>query len=343
MEEEEDNTNGFYLDNRNVLFFDIFIKNNKLYLIRPLHRNEWRSENNIKSSIKISYNSIDLIYLDEIKGMNDGPIIILIYDFNFNSEDIYKITVIFDEKIKLFKLKHKKTYKNKKLALTTLFKSDYKLMNIFYDYYKKQGVEHFYMYYNGTISDDIKKYYNKEDITLMEWNYVYGNKDSVIPRHYAQPGQMHDALYRFGKEEYEYMIFCDLDEYLYIKDKKLIELVRDESVDTFGFRNLWANSKNNKVPEKFPDEFYVSDEIPGHYGHRSKAIHKTDTIINLSIHTGAKYKSSDVNIKSNNIMFQFHSWGGENCSRQKTENLINLNNYKYTLREYKCPDCLSKR
>ena len=44
------------------------------------------------------------------------PIIILIYDFNFNSEDIYKIEVIFDDKIKskvltkTFMLKNKKTY-----------------------------------------------------------------------------------------------------------------------------------------------------------------------------------------------------------------------------------------
>tara|TARA_A100001015_G_scaffold223726_1_gene252081 strand:+ start:140 stop:1144 length:1005 start_codon:yes stop_codon:yes gene_type:complete len=329
--EEYNVVNGFFLDKKNVLFFDIFIKNNKLYLIRPLHKNEWRTENNIKSSIKVSYKSKDLICLDEIKEYHDGPIIILIYDFNFDSEDIYEIRVIFDEKIKLFKLKHKKTYKKKKLALTTLFKSDYKLIKIFYEYYKKQGVDHFYMYYNGTISDDIKKYYNKEDITLMEWNYVYNNKDSVLPRHYAQPGQMHDALYRFGKDEYEYMLFCDLDEYLYIKDKKLIELVRDESVDTFGFRNLWANTKNYNVPDNFPNEFYITTDSPLKYSARSKAIHKTDTVIHVSIHTGTKYKSKDINIKSDNIMFQFHSWGGQNCKLEKTDKLINLDNFEYPI------------
>lgn len=337
--ENEDDTNGFFLDTKNVVFFDIFIKNNKLYLIRPLHKDEWKTENNIKKSIKISYNSIDLICLDEIKEINDGPIIILIYDFNFNSEDFYEIKVIFDKKIKLYKLKHKKTYKSKKLALTTLFKTDYKLMNIFYDYYKKQGVEHFYMYYNGKISNEIKKYYNKEDITLIEWDYVYNNNDSVISRHYAQPGQMHDALYRFGKDEYEYMIFCDLDEYLYINDKKIIDLLEDRSVDSYGFRNVWANCKNNKVPEEFPHEFYITDEIPSHYGNRTKAIHKTDTTNNVSIHSGAKYNSPNVNIKSNNIMFQFHSWGGSNCSRKKTENLINLNNFNYTLRVCDCRGC----
>jgi len=332
MKNKED-TNGFYLDNTNVLFFDIFIKNNKLYLIRPLHINELKSENNVKSLIKISYNSIDLICLDEIKEINDGPVIILIYDFNFNSEDFYEIKVIFDKKIKLYKLKHKKTYKSKKLALTTLFKTDYKLMNIFYDYYKRQGVEHFYMYYNEKITNEIKEYYNKEDITLIEWNYIYENKGSVVPRHYAQPGQMHDALYRFGKEEYEYMIFCDLDEYLYIKDKKLIDLLDDRSIDTYGFRNVWANSKNNKVPQEFPDEFYITERIPPKYGSRSKAIHKTDTTNNVSIHSGAKYNSADVNINTNNILFHFHSWGGRNCSRQGTEKLINLNNFKYILKD----------
>ena len=335
-----DDINGFLLDNTNILFFNIFIKNNKLYLIRPCYK-----DNIDKSSIRISYNSINLINLHEIKSINDGPIIILIYDFNFNSEDIYKIEVIFDDKIKskvltkTFMLKNKKTYKNKNLALTTLFKSDYKLMNIFYDYYKKQGVEHFYMYYNGKISNEIKKYYDKEDITLVEWNYVYNNNKSVIRRHHAQPGQMHDALYRFGKDEYEYMIFCDLDEYLYINDKKIIDLLEDRSVDSYGFRNVWANSKDNKVPEEFPDEFYITDEIPPHYTFRSKAIHKTDTMNNLNIHSGVKFKSHNINIKSNNIMFHFHSWGGLNCSRYKTVNLINLNNFKYTLKACVCPQC----
>ena len=51
---------------------------------------------------------------------------------------------------------------------------------------------------------------------------------------------MHDAIYRFGKNICDYMIFCDLDQYMYVKNNNLINLLDDNNVDTFGFRNIWA-------------------------------------------------------------------------------------------------------
>ena len=119
-------TNSFLKKDKNVLLFNVFIKNNKLYLIVPIGTN--------KSKIKIIYNSNELICSEEIqKHMNEATQII-IYDFYFDSEDTYKITISINEQTKVFMLKHEKTYKNKKLALTTLFKDDYKLNKIFYDY-----------------------------------------------------------------------------------------------------------------------------------------------------------------------------------------------------------------
>jgi hypothetical protein len=321
MEITNNAVNSFFLDEKNVLFFNIFIKNNKLYIITPLYK-DYNTKN---STIKISYNSTELIRLEQITKAEYEATQILIYDFNFNSnpEDIYEIKVSFNEKMKVFMLKHEKTNKNKKLALTTLFKTDYKLNAIFYDYYKNQGVEHFYMYYNGKITDEIKRYYDKEDITLIEWDYVYLNNAAAYSRHYAQLGQMHDAMYRFGKDKYEYMLFCDLDEYLYITNQKLIDLVSDTSVDTFGFRNLWANTKDNNVPESFPNEFYVAGKLQ-RYEDRSKCIHKMDTVVHIGIHHGTKFKSNPISLKDNYVMFHFHSWGGANINRADTPELINL-------------------
>ena len=134
MEITNNAVNSFFLDEKNVLFFNIFIKNNKLYIITPLYK-DYNTKN---STIKISYNSTELIRLEQITKAEYEATQILIYDFNFNSnpEDIYEIKVSFNEKMKVFMLKHEKTNKNKKLALTTLFKTDYKLNAIFYDYYR---------------------------------------------------------------------------------------------------------------------------------------------------------------------------------------------------------------
>ena len=35
-----------------------------------------------------------------------------------------------------------------------MFQHDFRIIPIFYDYYKKQGVDHFYLYYNGRLTDD---------------------------------------------------------------------------------------------------------------------------------------------------------------------------------------------
>ena len=85
-------TNGFHLGNKSVLFFNIFIKNNKLYLITPI---------NIKhSTITITYNSNKLICVENIKKAMNEPTQIIIYDFNFDSEDVYEINVLFKDKKK---------------------------------------------------------------------------------------------------------------------------------------------------------------------------------------------------------------------------------------------------
>ena len=95
------------------------------------------------------------------------PTQILIYEFPINNCDSFDILVKYKQFSKNFILKNIISKKKYKLTLTTLFKTDFNLINIFYDYYKKQGVEHFYLYYNGQITDNLKKLCDRNDITLI--------------------------------------------------------------------------------------------------------------------------------------------------------------------------------
>ena len=147
------NVNCFFLDKNNVLFFNIFIKNSKLYLITPLHK-----------TFDININKINIYYKEKSIRIHDvitksqyESTQILIYKFPFNNKENYEIKVKYNNFEKIFNLQNIKTIQNKKLTLTTLFQTDYKLITIFYDYYKRQGVEHFYMYYNGPINEEIQK------------------------------------------------------------------------------------------------------------------------------------------------------------------------------------------
>ena len=81
----------------------------------------------------------------------------------------------------------------------------------------KQGVDHFYMYYNGKLTQEIIDKFNFPNVTLIEWDFRYWNCMKTYKwGHHAQMGQLSDAIYRYGKDNYDYMIFNDMDEFFYI-------------------------------------------------------------------------------------------------------------------------------
>jgi hypothetical protein len=206
------------------------------------------------------------------------------------------------------RLRSIQTIQNKVLSITTLFKDDYNSIPIFYDYYKKQGVEHFYLYYNGTLTNEIKHICDKEDISLIEWDYQYWSDYSEHSIHHAQLGSLHHAIYKYGKDNTEYMIFCDLDEYLHNKNGKLIELVTKYSnIDTFEFVNCWAkmiDDENNQ--SVFPSNFYSCETNDWN---RKKCIHKLNSIKYIDIHGGKDLGYNSRNINTYNVdlkMFHFN-------------------------------------
>ncbi len=298
--------------NENIIFFNIFLKDGYLYLICPINKDT----DLISKKLIIISNNKELVLKQEIIKDRYEATQILIYEFPLiNNIDEYEILVKYNNNKKNFIIKNIISNKKYKLTLTTLFKTDFNLINIFYDYYKKQGVQHFYLYYNDEFTENITNLCNKKDITLIQWNYPYWNKNAKHSRHFAQLGQMHDAIYRFGKDNSDYMIFCDLDEYMNVKNNKLINLVEDNKVDTFGFRNIWANTLDNKVSKFFPNKFKIGEKFT--YRIRSKCIHKMDTVEHIGVHFGTKFKNKEL-VKSDYDMYHFHNWGGDNVTKYVT-------------------------
>ena len=180
---------------------------------------------------------------------------------------------------------------------------------MWYDYYINQGVEHFYMYYNGELNDDIKNILNKPNVTLHEWNYSYWSRFKGR-LHFAQMGQIQHALYKYGKDSSEYMIFCDLDEFLYLKENiTLIDKLKSEKPDQIAFHNCWAKLMEDHIPDKFPDRFYINKTKRLNPGRR-KGLCKTSKINSSSVHEAEtqcnifsqydKDKYPDITSKTNN-------------------------------------------
>ncbi len=124
------------------------------------------------------------------------------------------------------------TQKKKYLSLTAIFKNEADYIVEWLEYYILMGVEHFYLYDNG--SDDasqklLQPYIDKNIVTLH-----------VVPGFKMQMRAYWDALERYTGDT-EWMIFCDLDEFLLPKKHhSLLSLVRSyHNYDQLLFR--WRN------------------------------------------------------------------------------------------------------
>jgi hypothetical protein len=317
-----DTVNSFSLTSDTHLFLDIFHKNNELILICPVLSND----HSFINKINITSLNRKLEIKRVIKKDKCDQSIIIIYNFDFTTELNNTISVKYNNIVKNYNLFHKLiNNENNDICLTTLFKDDYKLINIFHDYYTKQGVDYFFMYYNGIITNKIRKYYKKQNIKLIEWNFMYFNKYCGCDKqqvcaleYYAQSGQIHHALYKYAKNEYKYIIYNDLDEYLNIENYTLKDDIINNDYDIVQFNNCWSEQickRPYKYLKELPNSFYI-DQTISKYKRRSKNMYKANIIDYTGVHCvdynfcdhddETKYK-----ISKDNKMFHFYKWSGK--------------------------------
>lgn len=306
-----DEINSFKLSENKYLFFDIFCKNNELILICPVYNKGDNYYQDIKVSQTIPHTG------KIFKKIEHEPIVVIVYDLSLtDTKELATITttVTFRDKSQTYNLSHIKTTKDKFLTHTTLCKDDYQLFTMFNKYYTSQGVEHFYIYYNNdTLPRELQQ--QTKNTTIIPWNFKYWNETSSLNdfKHHAQMGQMHHALYKYGKQNTEYMIFCDLDEILHIHDhptaKTIKEYMKLREYETFAFNHVWAQTLRKKVPKQIPTTFFTGKFNEYSYGIKSKCIHKTDRVLTMGIHSGSHYNMKHRHIETNHCyMFHFRHW-----------------------------------
>jgi exopolysaccharide biosynthesis predicted pyruvyltransferase EpsI len=318
--------NSFKLGEYEVLFFDIFHKDDQIYLIMPIYHKGV----SVISEVSLSCGNIDLKISEQIIKDEYEPIQIAIYDFESkHKENTFRVE--YRKIVKSYDLTKIDSHLDKKLTLTTLFKDDFKLLDIFYKYYIDQGVEYFYLYYNGEATTELKSLCSKNNITLISWNFRYWNTNDKFYQHHAQMGQIHHAMYKYGKDNSEAMILCDLDEYLHLPTMKLKELITTSpSVSTFGFCNFWSDTLDGKMIQKFPETFYIGDKVP--FTTNSKCIHRLKDVTTVNIHRGNTYSKLDHVTISDYKMFHFYKWSGKN-RKKNTNTFFSLKNSRI---EEKC-------
>ena len=310
-----DRINNYRLDGKRYLFFDIFYKNatRELIVITPYY---------ITVPIKII---CDGKYLALKTGFGQNSAYVFTYDLAMDYSQFVDVTVHNEDIFAFYRLYNIQNTRQYKLCCTTLFKDDHYLLNRFMRYYTIQGVEHFYMYYNGRLKD--LNVPARDNVTFIEWDYAYyiRSKDG-----HAQSGQLNHALHKYGKGSAEHMAFNDLDEYMFVPNSNVINLLNDhahENVNTYMFLNIWSDTIEIPVDieayydelkdEVMPSSFVIKNEIYAP-SHSSKCIHKSDNIVLIeNIHCGQHYSNPGIvykdtvditNIVNNNILFHFFRW-----------------------------------
>jgi hypothetical protein len=185
--------------------------------------------------------------------------------------------------------------KKYKLCSTTLFKYDADLIEPFYKYYENQGVEQFYFYNNNYFDINI----SKEKLQIINWNFKYWN-DNCKYAHHAQLGQLNHCLYKYIKPFSEYLLNHDLDEYMYVPNNKLINIL---NFDLILFNNYWCKSDIIDVPKVIYKSINVND------------IHRTKYIVHSKVNALSIHHLKRNNIINNYTqryyLLHFYNWSNK--------------------------------
>jgi hypothetical protein len=169
----------------------------------------------------------------------------------------------------------------------------------FVEYHKKKGIEHFYMYYNGPLSEE-----PIESVTFIEWNFPYWLGKQ---KQNAQHAHLNHALYKYGKSTCDFILNSDLDEYIVSKEP-LLEFVKKVDKDLIMFHNMWCDTidENDEsiLRGQLPKRF-VTDGIIWQPGQRSKCIYRTST---MRVIIGVHHSEGSKHIDKNNMLFHFFRW-----------------------------------
>jgi hypothetical protein len=246
--------------------YDIFIKNKTIYIISTHVSSK-------DVNVRITINDIILSEFSkkEIEPIRYfyGPLpdsTTLLIKVNNN---LYKIIKIEDiEHIEPIEAKHK-------LAFATLFKDDYSFIESSVKHYRKQGVDCFYLYYNGpTLPDGL---FQGADIIYKTWDiqpYMYSSPPNFI--HNAQTAFLTMFQLKYFDNN-EYVILADLDEFIipYEDEMPLVDKLYVLDEDVVKVKNHWAKLNGNRI---------TYSSVASDIWHRRKCIYKGSYVKAIAIH-----------------------------------------------------------
>ena len=157
--------------------------------------------------------------------------------------------------INKIKLNHEYVISKLKVCICTLGKDENKYITEFVEHYKNYGVDKIYLYDNNDIEGErfenvIGKYISNKFVEIIDWRGVKGTSTYY--------GIM-DSCYQKYHDMYDWLIFYELDEFLYLKNYQNI-------------KTYLANKKFNQCESIHLNWVHMSDN--NHIFYENKSLHE---------------------------------------------------------------------
>ena len=177
---------------------------------------------------------------------------------------IFIIVILKD--LQLYIINKRRFMKTKKVCLCTIGKNENSYIREFVEYYKKYGVDKIFLYDNNDLNgknfgEVISDYINSGFIELIDYRNI--SSDSQI--------LSYNDCYKKNYKNYDWLIFYDIDEYIYLKDfkniksylgdKRFFECERIQLNWIFYTDNNLLYYDNRTLAERFTERQPVLEEL----------------------------------------------------------------------------------
>lgn len=219
------------------------------------------------------------------------------------------------------------------LSIASIFKNEYMILEEWINHYLKEGVEHFYLINHGS-TDDFHKIIDR-----------YSNYITLVNDRYKQESHFMDYLLNKHfltkiKLETEWVIVCDIDEYIYNKHnyKNIKHFLNNKGQVKNDVGTIWIPwklffaSSNNSIKDSIINEtIQRRPELKNRDYGDGKSIYRTSDLVQLNIHHGSNPYCYRLNKEIKNNKKDFNR---NNTLILDINSNLYCNHYRFISKEY---------
>jgi hypothetical protein len=217
-----------------------------------------------------------------------------------------------------------------KICVVSMFKNESMIIDEWIQHYISEGIQHFYLIDNGSNDNYLEilnKYIEKITLVIDDSN---ATQNVLFNKHFLD----------LSKKESEWIIICDIDEYIYSRNeyKTTLDYINNIPKNIEKIILPWKNFGNNNIvnqPKCIVSSFTMCEDTDGYKervsdqnwtGH-CKCLFKTKNLFGLEIHC------SKLSLNNSLYFSDFSEVSNNKLYDLKSQNL-HINHYQHMSLEY---------